>query len=179
MTKANTTEASRRDRTAYRRDLTSSGASAEARRTAAVILEVLAGVRTPLGAAAALSIRPQRYYVLEARAVQGLVAACAPRTRGRTPSPNQRLTQSERELAAARRELGRQQALLRTLQRTLGPVPAASAGKAAAEGTAARRRQRRPTSRGLGAARVLRQEVPPGETTPPAVEPAAGGPAPR
>jgi hypothetical protein len=179
MTKSNTPAASRRDRAAYRREVAVAGASAEARRAAAVVLEVLAGVRTLLGAAAALAIRPQRYYVLEARAVQGLVAVCAPRASGRTPNANQRLAQLERELAAARRELGRQQALLRSFQRTLGPVAAQPAGKAAAEGTTVRRRHRRPVSRGLGAARVLRQEPPPGETAPQAVEPTSGGPTPR
>ena len=64
-------ETTRRPRGPYRRQLTAtaSGAGVEARRSAAVILEALAGMRTPAGAACALGIRPQRYYLLEERAV--------------------------------------------------------------------------------------------------------------
>ena len=67
----------KRSRGSYRQQLTAprpgvSGAGTEAKRAAAVILEVLAGVRTPTAAAAALAIRLPRYYLLEQRAVQGL-----------------------------------------------------------------------------------------------------------
>ena len=43
----------------------------EAKRLAAVILEVLAGVRTPTGAATAPGIRLPRYYLWEERAIRG------------------------------------------------------------------------------------------------------------
>src|SRR5262245_6994852 len=55
----------------------------EARRLAAVILEVLAGGRTPTEAAQSLGISPPRYYALEQRALTGLVSACRRRQRGR------------------------------------------------------------------------------------------------
>ena len=45
-----------------------------AKRSAAVILEVLAGLRTPTEASQALGITPMRYYVLERRAMEGMVA---------------------------------------------------------------------------------------------------------
>jgi len=58
--------AAQRSRGSYRRQLTAAGPGApsiglEARRTAALVLEVLAGVRTPAGAATALGIRLPRY----------------------------------------------------------------------------------------------------------------------
>ncbi len=61
-------------------------ASREAQRLAAAILEVLAGVRTPTDAAAALEISLPRYYLWEQRALAGLVAACEPRPVGQTIS---------------------------------------------------------------------------------------------
>src|SRR5215831_6469929 len=57
--------------------------SRDARKVAAVILEVLAGIRTPAQAAAALGVGVPRYYHLEGRAVRGLVEGCEPRPRGR------------------------------------------------------------------------------------------------
>ena len=96
----------------HRRQLTTvrpgtSEVAIEAKRLAAVILEVLAGGRTPTGAATALGIRLPRYYLWEERAVQGLVAACEPRPRGRAASPDRQLASLERDLAVARRELAR------------------------------------------------------------------------
>src|SRR5437660_12671441 len=72
--------------------------SAEAKKTAAVILEVLAGLRQTQDAAEALEISAGRYYAVEARAVQGLVAACEPRRPGyQGPSPAHELEQLKRE----------------------------------------------------------------------------------
>ncbi len=51
----------------------------EAQRLAATILEVLAGLRSPPEASQALAVSLPRYYQLEARALEGLVAALAPR----------------------------------------------------------------------------------------------------
>lgn len=160
----------KRSRGSYRRQLTATGPAAgvEARRTAAVILEVLAGVRTPTGAATALGIHLPRYYVWEQRALEGLVAACEPRPRGRTVSVDRRLASLERELAIARRDLTRHQALARTAQRALGleapadsQFPKGARGKAKgknqeAPAVARSRHRRRPTARGLRAARLLR-----------------------
>jgi hypothetical protein len=46
------------------------------------ILEVLAGLRTPAEAAQSLQISLPRYYVLETRALEGLVAGCEPKPLG-------------------------------------------------------------------------------------------------
>jgi hypothetical protein len=178
--------APKRCRGSYRRQLATgrpglAGIGPEARRCAAVILEVLAGVRTPTAAAAALSIRLPRYYLLEERAIQGLVSACAPRPKGRTVSTDRRLAQLERELATTRRELTRQQALARTAQRALGltaAAPAASvpAGKAQSPVPGPKRRRRKPAARGLRAARLLSVAGPSGVDAPPGVQPVAGSP---
>lgn len=98
-------------------------ASRDARRLAAAILEVLAGARTPAEAATALAVSLPRYYQVEARALQGLLQACEAKPRGRAPS-------LEREVAALRqanerlkRDVGRQQALVRAAQRSMGLPP--------------------------------------------------------
>ena len=57
------------------------GGSRDARRFAAAILEVMAGIRTPTDAAAVLGITMQRYYILEKRAL----ARAAQRTIGLAP----------------------------------------------------------------------------------------------
>jgi hypothetical protein len=179
--------AGQRARATYRQQLTVARPGApniglEARRAAALILEVLAGVRTPAGAATALGIRLPRYYLWEQRAIQGLIAACEPRPVGRTVSTDRRLARLERELAVSRRELARHQALARTTQRALGLAPAASpastaTGKAqeASSGTK-RRRQRKPCVRALRAARLLQSSGPPGKDGPTAVQEAVGSP---
>ncbi len=117
--------AAQRSRGTYRRQLTADCPQAphigpEARRAAALVLEVLAGVRTPAGAATALGIRLPRYYLLEQRAIRGLIWACEPRPVGRTVSTDRRLARLERELSVSRRELARHQALARTTQRAVG-----------------------------------------------------------
>ena len=56
----------------------------EVRQRAAVILEVLAGVRSPTEAAQVLSLSVSQYYVLEEKALAAVVAACAPQAPGRS-----------------------------------------------------------------------------------------------
>jgi len=124
------------------------GASAEARKRAAAILEVLAGARTPTAAAEALGVSLPRYYVLEVQALHGMLVACEPRTMGRGPSAESALAALKRECEQLRRDCARQQALVRAAQRTIGlppptPVKPAPMGK--------KRRRRRPTARALRA----------------------------
>jgi hypothetical protein len=127
----------------------------EAQRLAATILEVLAGVYAPTQAAEALAISLPRYYQLEARALEGLVAALAPRPKGKQPSLENRVKVLEKELAAAHRQCARQEALVRVTQRTLGLSIAAPAKSATSARDANGRKKRRPTVRALKAARVL------------------------
>jgi len=127
-------------------------ASRDARRMAAVLLEVLAGVRTPVQASELLQVSLPRYYQLEARALAGLVAACEPRPRGRQPEAVN-LEALRRDNERLQRELTRQQSLIRLTQRTVGvtPPPAAKADT--------RKRKRRPMVRALRRAEQLREEA--------------------
>jgi hypothetical protein len=128
-----------------------SAGSREANRTAAAILEVLAGVRTPTDAASALSIAPPRYYQLEQRALEGLLSACEPRRLGRVQTPDSRIATLEKEVQRWRQECARQQALVRAAQRTIGLAPPRP--KVIDKSTG--KRKRRPTVRALKAARTL------------------------
>jgi hypothetical protein len=144
------------------------GGTGEANRIAVAILEVLAGLRTPAEAAQSLQISVPRYYVLETRALEGLVAACEPKPLGKQPTPQSRIAALEKQLQQARHECARQQALVRAAQRTVGlTLPTARSGKQKPEPAKAKaggkRRQRRPTVRALRAAQTLRENssVPP------------------
>jgi len=130
------------------------GGSAEARKTAAAILDVLAGNLTPADAAAAVGVSPPRYYLLESRALEGLVVACEPRTKGPGHSLEREMETLRREHERTRRELARAQALARVSQRAVGlsvpQKPAKPDGK----------RKRKPTVRALKAAASLKTEPP-------------------
>jgi hypothetical protein len=155
-----------------------------AQRRAATILEVLAGEQTVGEAAGLLGISVMHYYLLERRAVQGLVAACAPRAKGPpVPSAEQEVVRLRRELDRSRRESLRQAALVRATQRAIG-FPVATAFSAKDKSTAkdkasardqpgpanGKRRRRRPaTVRALRAAQSLRQNSS-GPETPDVVE---------
>jgi hypothetical protein len=132
------------------------GVSREARRLAAVILDVLAGSRTPTQACETLGVSLPRYYQLEGRALGGLVAACESRPRGRRPDVEAELVAVRKELERLKRELARSQSLVRLTQKTVGVAPASPAkvGK----------RKRKPLVRAMRRAERLRQEA---ESQPP------------
>jgi hypothetical protein len=141
---------------------------------AAAILEVLAGERTPRQAAQALSMSLPYFYLLERKALHGLLQACEPQPKGPPgPTPERKLETLERELARCRRECQRQEALVRATQRTVG-LPASSSSPARPDKTkdtkSAGRRRRRPVVRALRAARTLRQNSP-GSATPVELQP--------
>jgi hypothetical protein len=158
------TSAKKNGPTKTTRDTWSKGPSQEARCTAAAILEVLAGMRTPSEAAQALSVSVPRYYALEQRAVVGLVAGCEPHLQGPAKNPQQRIAELQREVQRLRQQCDRQRALARAVQRTVGlPIPATSVatGKGKADCSSPstsgkKRRTRRPTVRALKAAQALR-----------------------
>jgi hypothetical protein len=143
------------------------GASTEAKRLAAAILEVLAGARTPTEAAQALGLSLPRYYLLEDRAMQGMLVACEPRSLGRGPSPQSALAALRRECDQLRRECTRQQTLVRAAQRTIGLAPPTPATRAPERH--GKKRRRRPTARALRVAARLSQD----DRPPAAVESAA------
>ncbi len=141
--------------------------SRDAQRLAAVILEVLAGVRTPTEAAAVLSLSLPRYYLWEQRALEGLVRACEPRPKGKAASERHQIAVLEKEVVRLRQDCNRQQALVRASQRTIGlaaPQPATKpaakpSGKATAKAGGAvagkAKRKRRPVARALKAVAAL------------------------
>jgi hypothetical protein len=135
------------------------GLSAAARQRAAAILEVLAGERTPQQAAAALSISLPYFYLVERKALQGLVKACEPQPKGPpAPGPERKLAALELELARCRRECQRQEALSRATQRAVGlPAPPSQPMAKVGDKKGVRRRHRRPVVRALRAAQTLRQ----------------------
>jgi hypothetical protein len=122
-------------------------AGQQAKRQAAAILEVLAGARTPSQAAADLSISIPRYYLLEQRALDGLLAACQPRPQGRTVTPETQMTRLRKEVERLQRENTRKQALVRAAQRAVGlSLPPESVAK---PGSKTGRRTKRPMVRAL------------------------------
>ncbi len=125
----------------------------QAQRFAATILEVLGGLRSPPEAAEVLAISLPRYYQLEARALEGLVTALAPRPQGKQPSLDLRVKSLEKQLEAARRQCSRQEALVRVTQRALGLATAAKPSEPPRD--ARGRKKRRPTVRALKAARTM------------------------
>jgi hypothetical protein len=130
-------------------------AGKDAKRLAAVILEVWAGLRTPLQAAEALDVSLPRYYQIEANGLQGLVAGCTPKPKGRQVHPAREATTLRRDNERLRRELGRQQALVRLTQRGLGVAP-----PSAKPATQKKGRRRKPVVRALTLAARLQPDVP-------------------
>lgn len=140
--------------------------SVQARRTSAVILEVLAGVMGPGEAAQALGVSGAQYYKVEARALEGLVSACEKRPRrGRARTAESELSQLQQEHAKLQRECTRLQSLVRVLQRAAGVKagPGKKAGKGAPKGGGKAKRKRKPTVRALRLAKELREDTRQGE----------------
>jgi hypothetical protein len=129
-----------------------SAVSPEGKRRAAVVLEVLAGVRTPQHAAGVLGLSLPGFYQLEERATLQLQLGCEAKPRGRQANGESKAAALAKEVERLQREVGRYQALLRLTQRTVGVPPAASAKAAGSK------RKRRPVVRAMRRAARLRAE---------------------
>jgi hypothetical protein len=134
------------------RDLTLEEVTPEARRHAACVLEVLAGLRTPEQAAEGLGLSLPTYYNLESRAMRGLIHGCTPTPPGRTMVLLKQVRGLEGKCAALEKQLGRYQALLRNAQRGLLPPPTDVKAKPGG------RRKRRPVVRALRTIEVLQRD---------------------
>jgi hypothetical protein len=128
------------------------GHSAGARKLAAAILEVLAGLRTVNDAATALEVSLPRYYACELRALQGLVSACEPLPRGRQVTAQGEIAGLKRRCEQLQQQLVRQQTLLRLAQRSIGLSPATPPAAKPSKG----KRRCRPRLRALTAIEQLR-----------------------
>lgn len=137
--------------------------SPEARRQAALILEVLCGVRTATDASKAMGIALPRYYLLETRALQGFILALEPLPRGPQKDPASEIAALNRLLSRQKQELTRNQSLLRASQRAMGlPAPAAreqKQGQKEAAGDGRKRKPKRPSMRALRAASALKPDA--------------------
>ena len=147
--------------------------SQTAKRHASVILEVLSGVRGPQEGSEAMGVSANRYYQLEARALAGLIAALEPRPKGKQQTPQRRIAALESENRTLRKELTRQQSLLRAAQRSLGVPQTPKRGKLADKAEPGKpKRRRRGVVRGLKIAKALSDAQAP---KPAAPEVATGG----
>jgi hypothetical protein len=127
-----------------------------------MILDVLAGIRTPAEAAQGLGCSLPRYYVVEKRALEGFVEACEPRTAKRGSSPERQIEGLQERVKRLERDLSRQQALARLAQRAVGVQSAEP--RRPEKG----KRKRRPTVRALRMAKVLGSGAPTqGDPAPP------------
>lgn len=140
--------------------------SPAARKLATVVLEVLAGLVTPTDAGQAAGITVQRYYALEGRALQGLIAALEPKGRGRRQSPQGELAVLRDDNSRLRRQVGRLTALVRTAHRASGLIDGKLSKKVPGQ------RHRKPSARVFKALAGLRQEASQADD-------AATGPAPQ
>jgi hypothetical protein len=130
--------------------------SPEAMKLAVAILETLSGLSSPGATSEALGLSANRYYQLEARALQGLVSAMEPLPRGRTLTPERIQAKLEAENQKLRQELLRYQALVRTAQRTIGLAKKAPAGPGSAP-----KRRRRTKARAKTVLKTLRPKATP------------------
>lgn len=125
--------------------------TSDSRRIAAVILEVMAGMRTPNQAAKALNVSIPRYYSLEVQALQGLIVACEPKRKGPGHNPDKKIETLNAQIGRLQSDLSRQQALIRSAQRAIGITAPTT------EKTDSKRRPKKPTIRALKVAQMLRQ----------------------
>ena len=134
--------------------------SPEAKRQAAVILEVLSGLRRTEDASGAMQVALPRYYVLETRALQGMISALEPRPKGRQRRPEDEIATLRKDQQRLQRELSRSQALVRASQRALG-IPQAPKDDDKSKLGPTGRKKRRATVRAVRTVRVLRRGLEP------------------
>jgi hypothetical protein len=132
--------------------------SPEAKRQAAVILEVLSGLRRTEDASEAMKVALPRYYVLETRALQGLISALEPRPKGRQRRPEDEIATLTKDNQRLQRELRRTQSLVRASQRALG-IPQAPKEEDKRKLGPTGRKKRRATVRAIRTVRVLRKSA--------------------
>lgn len=145
--------------------------SRKARLQAAIVLEVLSGMRSPSDAASAMGVAVNRYYQLETRAMQGVVDALEPRPRGRQKSPEDEIVELKQQNEKLKQEVSRCNALLRSTQRSLGVPAPKKQPKTVTTSKGRKRRRRKPAVRALKHVAHLKEgtdtDAGPGEHTQP------------
>jgi hypothetical protein len=94
--------------------------SKQSRKAVAAILEALSGEIGTTEAAELLGVSLSRYYQLESRALQGMLAVMEPKKRGIQKTPEREIQGLRAEKKLLEKELRRHQSLLRAAHRTLG-----------------------------------------------------------
>jgi hypothetical protein len=133
-----------------------------ARRCAALLLEAWSGVRTTQATSEAMGVAVTRFYQLEARALQMIVAAMEPRPKGRQRTAESEISKLKAERQRLVRDVERYQSLYRTAQRSLGVAvvrPPDKTDNPAPGGK--RKRGPRKKARGQSVAAVLLDNAPP------------------
>ena len=92
----------------------------QSRKAVAAILEALSGEIGTSEAAKLLGVSLSRYYQLESRALQGMLAAMEPKKRGIQKTPEREILGLQAEKVLLEKELRRHQSLLRAANRSLG-----------------------------------------------------------
>jgi hypothetical protein len=128
--------------------------SPDGKRRAALVLEVLAGLRTPQQAAEVLGLSLAGFYQLEDRAMQQLQLGCEVRPRGRQANGETKAAGLVKEVGRLKQEVARYQTLVRLTQRTVGVPPSAPSAKASGS-----KRKRKPVVRAMRRAERLRTEA--------------------
>ena len=92
--------------------------SDEAKKLVCVVIEVLSGLQSPTSASELLKTSIARYYILETRAIQGMMIALEPRDRG--PNGGNEIKKLLMQKKKLEIELQRSQSLVRTMHRSIG-----------------------------------------------------------
>ena len=121
-----------------------------AKQALVAILEALSGEVSTSAVAERLKISLSRYYQLETRALQGMLASLEPRPRGRKSGVDAQLRALAAEKKDLERELRRQRSLLRAAQRSVG-LPTGRGAK--------KKRKRKLRDRGATVRQTLRAQV--------------------
>ena len=103
--------------------------SEKARKHPAAILAVLSREKTMVEAIKDMEVSLPRCYQLEARAIEGPVAALEPRSRGRRKTPEDLVRAGQKENERLRREVARLSAHLRAARRSLGIASPSTPGQ--------------------------------------------------
>jgi len=133
--------------------------SQEAKKHAAIVLEVLSGVRGPQEGCEVMGVSLSRYYQLETRGLQGLITALEPKPRGRQSRPEDEIAKLTDENRRLKRDLTRNQSLLRSVERSIGIRSTIAAKGKTKKKTGRRRVKVSRATRVIGALRKLEAPV--------------------
>jgi len=130
------------------------GGSKRAKQIAVAVLETLSGELGTTEAAAKLGVSLSRYYQIETRALQGMLEAVEPRTKGPRKTPEREIKALQAEKKLLLKELRRHQALLRAAHRSVG-LPGGGPKKASSN----KRVRAKRGSRGQTVLQTLRRDT--------------------